>query len=63
MVKKEGKLIATHPRSSDIPLSFIKTDIFKAGGNTIKFTKNDSGTISGLEVSTGRVKNLKFSKD
>lgn len=63
IITKDGKLIATHPRSSDIPLSFVKTDVFNAGGNTIQFTKNEAGTMSGLEVSTGRVKNLKFSKD
>lgn len=63
IIEKKGKLVGTHPRSSDIPLSFVKTDIFKAGGNTIVFIKNDSGAAVGLEVSTGRVKHLKFSKN
>jgi len=63
IIEKEGKLIATHTRSSDIPLSFVKSDVFNAGGNTIVFTKNDSGSVAGLQVSTGRVKNLKFVKN
>lgn len=63
IIVQEGKLIATHPRRSDLSLSFVKTDVFNAGGNTLQFTKNNAGSISGLEVSTGRVKNLKFGKD
>lgn len=63
MVEEEGKLIATHPRSSDIPLTLVKSDVFSAGGNTIEFTRDATNTIQGLKTSGGRVKNLKFSKD
>lgn len=63
IIEKEGVLLATHPRSSDIALFSIKKDVFKAGGNTIVFTRNKASEINGLEVSTGRVKNLKFIKD
>lgn len=63
MVEKEGVLVATHYRGSDIPLSLVKTDVFKAGGNTIVITRDNNNTIIGLKVSTGRVKNLKFTKD
>lgn len=63
MIEREGKLIATHPRISDIPLTFVKTDVFSAGRNTIEFTRDTTNTIQGLKSSGGRVKNLKFSKD
>ncbi len=63
LIEKDGQLTATHPRVSDIPLSLIKTDVFNAGGNTLVFTKNSSGTVNGFKISTGRVKNLKFSKN
>ncbi|QCX01547.1 beta-lactamase family protein [Aggregatimonas sangjinii] len=63
LIENEGKLIATHPRSSDIPLTLIKADVYKAGGNTIVFTRDGDNTVQGLKVSTGRVKNLKFSKE
>lgn len=63
LVKKEGQLVATHPRVSDIPFRFLKMDVFDAGGNTIVFTRDEDNELSGLEVSTGRVKNLKFVKN
>jgi len=63
IIETEGKLVATHPRSSDIALTPLKADIFKAGGNTIEFTRDGNNTIQGLKVSTGRVRNLKFTKD
>ncbi len=63
MVQKEGNLVATHPRSSDVPLTFVNTDVFNAGGNTVVFTRDTSNKVSGLKVSTGRVKNLKFVKN
>lgn len=62
LIEKEGQLVATHPRVSDIPLRFLKMDVFDAGGNTIVFTRDKDGVLSGLEISTGRVKNLKFRK-
>jgi len=63
VVEKEGKLVATHPRVSDLPLTLLKTDIFSVGGNTVVFTRNDKNIIDGLNVSTGRVKNLRFGKE
>ncbi|MFS4492906.1 serine hydrolase domain-containing protein [Maribacter sp. 2308TA10-17] len=63
IIEKEGKLIATHPRVSDGPVNFVKTDFFNIGGNTVEFTRDTNNNISGLKVSGGRVKNLKFSKD
>ena len=63
MIEEEGKLIATHPRISDIPVSFVKSDIFNIGGNTVEFTRDTDNSISGLKVSTGRVKNLRFIKE
>ncbi len=62
IVEKEGKLVATHPRVSDLPLIFLKTDVFSTGGNTLEFTRDAKNTIDGLKVSTGRVKKLWFSK-
>lgn len=63
LMEKDGKLVATHPRHSDMPLTLIKPDVYSAGGNTIVFMRNDSNVISGLEVSTGRVRHLKFKKE
>lgn len=63
LVEKEGQLVATHPRVSDIPLRFLKMDVFDAGGNTIEMTRDEANTITGLKVSTGRVKGLAFTKE
>ena len=63
IVEQDGKLVATHPRHSDLPLGVLKTDIFSSGGTTLEFTRNDSNMIDGLNASTGRVKKLRFTKD
>ena len=62
MIEKEGVLVATHYRGSDIPLTCVNTDVFSAGGNTVVFTRDNDNKIAGLKVSTGRVKNLVFIK-
>lgn len=61
-IEKDSQLVATHARSPDIGLSSVKTDIFKAGGNIVVFTRDSENAIDGLKVSTGRVKNLDFRK-
>ena len=63
IIEKDGKLVATHPRISDITLTFLKTDTFNVGGNTVEFNRANENSIEGLIISTGRVKNLKFIKE
>ena len=63
IVEKEGKLIVTHFKISDLPANFIKKDFFTVGRNTVEFTRDTNNKVSGLQVSGGRVKNLKFRKD
>jgi len=62
IVEKEGKLVATHPRHSDLPLTLLKPDVFRAGGTTLEFSRNNTNKIDGLKASTGRVKKLRFNK-
>jgi len=62
IVDEKGKLVATHPRHSDLPLTLLRPDVFRAGGTTLEFTRNSSNMIDGIKASTGRVKRLKFKK-
>lgn len=62
IVEKEDKLVATHPRHSDLPLTLIKPDVFQAGRTTLEFTRNGSNAVDGLRAYTGRVKRLRFTK-
>jgi hypothetical protein len=65
LVVKDGMLMATHPRHSDILLTPVKDDLFNGDAwffGMIKFERSTSGGISGMRVSSGRVLNLYFQK-
>lgn len=62
---KDGKLVADHRRLSDIELTPVKHDAFAGDQwffSQVDFVRNESKEISGLKVSSGRVKNLVFEK-
>lgn len=65
LIIEEDRLVAKHPRLSDVELQPIKKDIFS--GNTfylreVAFIRNDLDEIVGYKVSNGRVRNLQFAK-
>lgn len=61
-VLKDNELTFTHARSSDFEVSAAKSDLFTYGGYSIQFERNANQDITGLRVSTGRVRNLWFEK-
>jgi CubicO group peptidase (beta-lactamase class C family) len=65
IVVESGKLIAKHFRTGNVHLTAIKPDQFTGDqwyfGN-IEFVRDNSNTITGCKVSTGRIRNLKFEK-
>lgn len=63
LVEREGELIGTHPRIPDFPLRFLKKDVFDADGSTVEMIRDASNEVIGLQVSTGRVKRLAFTKE
>lgn len=64
-IVKDGKLIAEHARSSDISMAPIKQDMFSGSSwffRNIKFERDTKNKITGIKVSSSRVKNLYFEK-
>jgi CubicO group peptidase (beta-lactamase class C family) len=60
---KSGELRVQVGHNKEIPAFPQKKDIFMAGGYVkIQFQRDGNGAITGLMISTGRVKNLKFAK-
>lgn len=62
---KEGKLIAAHSRLSDIELTPSKKDFFSGNQwffGQVDFKRDENGVVNSCEVSSGRVRNLKFTK-
>lgn len=47
-------------RNSDVPLRLRFRDAFNAGNMVIRLTRNDENKITGFQLSTGRVRNLRF---
>lgn len=62
---KEGRLTATHRRHSDISFGPLKEDTFQGDRwyfRTVQFERDEAGSISGMYVSSGRVRDLWFEK-
>ncbi len=60
----DSTLVAKHQRHNDIELTPIKEDHFSGNAwfmGQIEFVR-DAGTVTGMKVSNGRVRNLKFEK-
>ncbi|NHF60481.1 beta-lactamase family protein [Flavobacteriaceae bacterium TP-CH-4] len=58
----DGKLTATHRRNSNLDMEIIKQDLFRHDNIVTEFVRDNSNAISGIKVSTGRVRNLWFEK-
>jgi len=64
-VLNEGKLIASHSRLSDINITPIKQDMFSGNRwffSNINYERDANNMITGMRVSSGRVRNLYFEK-
>ncbi|MBT8308206.1 MAG: beta-lactamase family protein [Maribacter sp.] len=60
----KGKLVAKHRRNSDIVYQMIKADHFNnRAGIHLHFVRDDTNKISGINVTTGRIRNLWFKKE
>ncbi len=57
---REGKLILRRRLAPDTPMTPTYADAFSGGGRTILFTRDRSGTVNGLTLSSGRVLHLRF---
>jgi CubicO group peptidase (beta-lactamase class C family) len=57
----EGDLLKVRFRPARrFTLTPVVADAFEGDGNTIRFTRNASGTIDGLLISAGRVRHVRF---
>lgn len=60
---EEGQLIARHPRTDDVILKPEREDLFSGDAwyfGQVTFLRNEVGKITGCAVSSGRVRDLKF---
>ncbi|NND79828.1 MAG: beta-lactamase family protein [Maribacter sp.] len=59
-----GVLMAKHRRNSDIPNKMIKADYFNnPAGVQLQFVRDNTNGIIGINVTTGRVRDLWFQKE
>lgn len=61
VLTEEGALILRRKKFGDRELEVEARDTFD-GGSTYRFVRNASGGVVGFEVSSGRVRNLKFER-
>lgn len=65
LLVKDGKLIARHQRHPDIELTASKENLFNGNAwyfGQVEFIRNDAGPITGIKVSSGRVRGVLFNK-
>ncbi len=65
LLVKDGKLIARHQRHPDIELTASKADLFTGNAwffGQVEFVRNGEGQITGIKVSSGRVRGVMFNK-
>jgi hypothetical protein len=65
IVLEGDKLKATHIRNEPCEMHLVADGIFNADAwymGRIEFIKNPQGVVTGMKVSSGRVKNVKFDK-
>jgi hypothetical protein len=58
-------LVARHRRHGDIPMRPVRADTFLASPfyfSEIRFERDAQGKVTGMRVSAGRVRNLKFER-
>ncbi|MDH5386274.1 MAG: beta-lactamase family protein [Candidatus Aminicenantes bacterium] len=62
IVVKEGKLDMRRQGGQDMPLQAIAEDRFRARGLIIQFIRNEKNEVTGIRLSSSRVRNLLFRK-
>jgi len=60
LVLEDDKLFFRHKNAPKNPLSPTLSDMFRACGDTIHFTRDDQNEISAFSLSSVRVKNIRF---
>jgi CubicO group peptidase (beta-lactamase class C family) len=62
---EDGKLVAHHQRHSNIDLKPVGEDLFSGSAwffNQVRFRRDENHEITGCDISSGRVRNLRFGK-
>ena len=65
VVMQNNGLVARHRRHGDIPLRPVRADHFRAAPfyfSEIRFERDAEGKVTGMRVSAGRVRNLRFAR-
>ena len=59
---RRGMIVGRHFRLGEFPFTFVKEDVLQSPGGLARVVRNESGEITGIKASTGRVRNLWFEK-
>ena len=65
IVVKDGELIAQHRRQDDIALTHLSADEFSGSAwwfQSVKFSRDSSGKVTGFRLTGSRVRNVRFDK-
>ena len=57
---RRDRLVVTRRRMSDAALTPREPDVFRMGGTTVRFQRNDADEVTEMLLTTGRVRNLRF---
>jgi CubicO group peptidase (beta-lactamase class C family) len=57
-----GKLVVKRKKYPDQPLASVARDVFTSSDGVIEFTRDSSGHVTGMALTTGRIRRLKFAR-
>jgi hypothetical protein len=63
IVPVEGRLVLRRLKARDAALEPLTKDVFRGTVGTLRFSRDASGGVSGFTLSSGRIRNFRFTKD
>jgi CubicO group peptidase (beta-lactamase class C family) len=63
IVVVQGRLVLRRLKARDATLEPLTKDVFRGTVGTLRFSRGASGALSGFTLSSGRIRNFRFTKD
>jgi CubicO group peptidase (beta-lactamase class C family) len=62
LIVEDGRLTAVHVHYNPVPLIPVGPDQYPLRGAQVRFARDPDGTVTGMRISSGRVRNLRFER-
>ncbi len=63
IVEENGKLVLKRLKHDPVALTAVAPDLFQVEIGSIQFQRDAKKNVSGMKISTGRIRDLEFTKE